>query len=632
MQKNFKITFQGKDYPCFYIDDRTEAEVVIKQLASKKTILAADLETAALPKFKHIKTAALSPHLGEPRLIQMFTGTGAVVIDLYKTGKIDLKTIFNSRPSVFHNCTFDYKMLNNHYGLIEPDMHCTAIMARCVFHAIFPDKVAANLEMVTRVLFKEKVIKKAGKSDWSIPELTFEQIEYAAKDAVLQMKVYEKLNEYIDKLNLRKVYELYRKAQLVISRMELNGINIDVEAHRKNIIKWRQELVDARDEIHAVTDLGIITDSKIGDWLERTVDEETLSLWPRSEKTNKLSVDANTLIYFDHVDVVKPFSEFQKFKKLTTTYGTNLLEQINPSTNRIHSGYFVAGAKSGRLSSSNPNKQNMPREYAMRAIFIPTDGYVMLVSDYSQVEVRAQAEISGDERMLKAFEDGLDIYTYTVAMLNNKPMNQVTKEERQKGKCLILGLAYGLGVKKFAHYAKKNYKVNVSLSESFDLINGFRELFPTFREWQLDQVNGCPGKRYMASTLMGKKAKFTDTTYYGACLNLPIQGTCAEIMLMALVMVEEKLKGTSGRLLATVHDEILLECLPKDVVNVNNILTNEMQRAYNSIFTSGRTMNGLVDPTAGINWADAKMTDKEKKEMASKPKVEKVYKMCENFL
>ena len=605
LPSTFKVEFNGNFYPCYFIEDKSKAEKLLTQLNSKTTMLAADTETAALSQYKHIPMAALSPHLADIRLLQVFTGTGAAVIDLHKTGPIDLKTLFENRPSVFHNMTFDYKMLNKHYGVQNPDMHCTCIMAKCVFHAVYPDKKSASLQNVIITLFGEEISKKAGASDWSTPTLTFEQVKYAALDAIVQMAVYEKLNDLIDKLKLRRVYELYRKAQLAVCDMELNGVLMDKKKHMENVVKWRQEQLDARDEVLELTKLDSITDAKLGAWLEKNLEPDILAIWPRTE-TGKLQTDAHTFVDFSYLGIVKPFSKYQKLKKLTTSFGTKMVEAINPATGRIHSSYNVAGAKTGRLSCSNVNFQQMPRSEDMRSVFIATPGYEMVVADYSQVEVRCIAEFSNDARMLTAYEEGLDIYAYTAAQINNKPISEVTKVERQSSKCLQLGLAYGLGPGGFSHYSKKGYGVDITPEESVALVGKFREVYNDLRQWQLDQVELCKARKFMAFTKLGKSRKMTEEDYYGACMNHPIQGTCAEIMLLALVYVRESFKGTSARLLACVHDEIVAECLPEDLEKTKNILKTDMVKAYLKLLPSGRTVKGLVDPSSGSNWAEAK--------------------------
>lgn len=628
MIKEFKVDFAGSEYPAFYLDTRDRAEAAINRMLESKTLFAADLETAALPQFKHIPEAALSPQTSRPRLVQMFTGKACCVIDLFKTGELpSLKTLFESRPAVFHNMQFDFSFLRKWHDVQYPDLHCTAIMARCCWQAMYPTFKSASLKDVAKAIFKEDVIKKAGASDWSMPELTFEQIHYAAKDTVILYRIHEVLKEWMQKLGLNRCYEVYRKAEIPIAMMKLNGINFNVEHHKTNIIRWRGELADARDEVERLTDLKVVTPAKIGAWLKTNLPAEIAALWPRTESTKdtddwekvNLATNADAFVNFSHLDIVKPFSKFQKMSKLCTSFGMNLIEQINPATKRIHAGYTICGARTGRVSGSNPNFQQSPRDKEFRKSFIPTPGYELIVADYSQVEVRCIAEYSKEERMLSAYEKGLDIYKFTAAHLSGKSYASIGDEspERQSAKALVLGLNYGLGAKKFGHYAKKNYKVEgMTQEKAFEEVNKYHLLYPDLRAWQLQQVTNCVARRYTCFEALGKSNKLCEEKHFGASMNHPIQGTCASIMYLALIYSEKALRGTSARFLATVHDEIILECLPCDVANVKEILTRCMTKAYHELLPSGRTLNKLVDPTSGINWAAAK--SKEVKPLSGK--------------
>lgn len=632
MIKEFKVSFAGSEYPCFYIDTKERAEAALNKMMESKEVFAADIETARLPQFAHIPEAALSPHTGEPRLLQFFTGKAAVVIDLYKTGFLpSLKKLFESRPWVAHGTRFDYAMLNKWYGVKYPDMHCTAIMARCCWQAMYPTFKSAKLGDVAKAIFKEDVIKKAGASDWSIPELTFEQIHYAAKDAIVLYRIYETLKGWIEKLGLSRCYNVYRKAQIPIAMMEINGLNFDVEHHKTNIVRWRQELADARDEIERITGIKIVTDAKLSDWLKANLPREVTELWPRTESTKdnaewediQLSTSADSFVNFSHLEIVKPFSRFQKMKKLCTSFGMNLIEAVNPQTKRLHPGYTICGARTGRLSCSNPNFQQSSRDKEFRKGFIPTAGYEMVVADYSQIEVRIIAEYSKEEKMLVAFEKGIDIYVYTIAGLLGRNISSITDDQRQQGKALVLGRSYGLGRLKQAHYVKKNYGVTFTPDQNDAFFYGYRDLYPNIYAWQMQQVDNCVARRYTCFEALGKSNKLSEERHFGQSMNQPIQGTAASAMYLALIYSEEALRGTSARFLATVHDEIILECLPHDTANVKEILTREMIRAYHELLPSGRTLKNLVDPCSGPNWAWAKKPPKP--EVVAVPKQQNFY-------
>lgn len=605
MLGEFKVSLCGKEYPVFYIDSLREGEEAIKRLLLKPGILAADLETAAMPEWRHIPDAALSPHLSRPRLLQVFTGTAAVVLDLFRIGEIDLATLFNTRPSVFHNIGFDLKFLRKYYGVTSSLPHCTLIMARIINHALYTDVRRADLGSATGHFLGVEINKRAGATDWSVPDLTFEQISYAAADVIVLHKLYEKLNVFIDQLGLRKVYELYRKAQLSICKIELNGISIDCEKHRGHVIKWREELADSKDELLALTRLDSITGPKIATWLQETLPEEIIEAWPRTEK-GAFQTDSFAFSEHSDLDIVVPIARYQKLKTSLCSFGLNLLALINPATKKLHPHYHVAGAKTGRLSSSSPNIQNQPRSFEMRSVYVPTEGYTFIDIDYAQIEPRILAEFSQDQEMLKVYRDKLDLYTYTASKVLNKPVSEVTKQERQYGKSLALGLMYMLGAKGFKRYAKKTFSVDVNETQSEELVDAYRKAYPDLRNWQLQQVNQCMCRCYTAFSKLGKSRRFDEDAFYAGSVNHPIQSTAAEVMLTAIVDVDHSLEGTGAWLTATVHDELLITCPTDSVEDCGRLCETVMENAYRKIMGDCVTANEIVKASSGPSWAEAK--------------------------
>jgi DNA polymerase-1 len=615
MIKNFTVDFAGSSYPAIYIDTKDKAEAAIQRMLESKEILVADIETAALPQYKHIPEAALSPHLARPRLIQMFTGKAAVVIDLFKTGELpSLKTLFETRSSCFHNLNFDLKMMMKWFKVESGDFHCSAIMSRLVWQALYPTFKSASLKDVAKALLNVEVNKAGGKSDWNITELTWEQVNYAAADTIMLYLIHAKLKDWIQKLNLEKCYEVYRKAQIPISMMELNGINFDVEHHKKNIVNWRSELADARDELQRMTGIQVVTPAKVGKWLKENLPPEVAAIWPRTDSTKdeaewedvQLATNADAFINFSHIEIVKPFAKYQKMSKLCTSFGMNLIEMINPATKRIHAGYTVCGARTGRVSGSNPNFQQSPRDKEFRKSFIPTAGYELVDADFSQIEVRYIAELAQEERMLEAFENGIDIYSATIAGMLGKNIKDITKDERQQGKGIVLGRSYGLGRLKQSSYCKKNYGITFTTEENDRLFYAYRDLYPALYKWQLRQTDLCQANRYTAFAALGKSNKLSEDKYWGASMNHPVQSGCASIMYIALILIAEAFKGKDVNLIANVHDEIILECRPTETGEVKKKVVECMEKAYCTILPVNRTLRNLVDPGSGVNWSEAK--------------------------
>lgn len=612
LPNKFTIEFNKVASPAFYITELAEALALVDKLCAGTGLLAADLETTPLPEYSYVETAALSPHTSDIRLVQIATDKGVAVFDLHEIGKEikpALKKLFETRGAIFHNLNFDYQFLRHRLGVTTSNFHCTCIMARLLLHATYFETMSAALGPIVEHVFGQELVKEAGASNWA-NELTFEQVSYAAVDAIAVRELYNKLTIYLHKLGLNEVYDLYRAAQIGIAEMAINGIGLNSNYHMENVVKWRDELVIAKAELLKVTGLDRITSGSIAGWLQENLPEDMLSSWPRTEpeegKTPKLKTDAHTFSDYGTLDICKPFAKYQKLYKLTTSFGGSLLYARNQATLRLHPGYSVAGARTGRLSCSNPNLQQSPRDPAFRKAFIPTKGYEFVIADYSQIEVRAIAEISNDPIMLKAYEDGLDIYAYTAAHLNSKDIKDVTKPERQHSKCLVLGLNYGLGAKKFSHYAKKSYGVIMTDEDAIGSVKAYFKLYSRLKQWQRETTTRCVEAGYMTYTKLGKSRKLTEDTYYGASLNHPVQGSTAEVMLRAIVYVREACAGTSMRLIATVHDELIVECLPEDTAKVKELMTGAMIKAYLKTFPSGRTVKKLVEPTSGSNWAEAK--------------------------
>ena len=246
----------------------------------------------------------------------------------------------------------------------------------------------------------------------------------------------------------------------------------------------------------------------------------------------------------------------------------------------------------------------MPRDEKFRAMFVAQEGRSLLSADYSQIELRVAAELSQDKNMLKVYRDGEDIYKVTAAKLNRKQLNDVTKGERQVAKALALGLLFGLGTSKFAHYARKGYGVEISNGEAERSIEGFRGIYPQYREWQLNQANEAK-ETTLVYTPCGKRRRLPQDETFGNSMNHPIQGGAAEVLLHALVDLEKKSRHFGFKLLNTVHDEVVLEVEENSEKDVAKIVEDSMIGAYLAVFPKGVT-NKLVSLGVGKNWAEAK--------------------------
>lgn len=612
-QKTFDTKFLGQKIRCIYVKDKSTAAEVVRKFMAKDVLFGIDTETAGLASYKHIRTAALSPHLARIRLLQIFDGKNSIVFDMDTIQCNELFVSFlESKRFLAHYAMFDLGMIKKHFGITDMNIGCTQILYKTISHAIYPvDGQAASLEALTDNILGVKLPKMAQRSDWNEPDLTFEQIEYAALDPVAVIKIGEKIAHNLTKFNITSTYNLCKAVQHPLSDMQLNGMLIDVPKHKEKVIEWGEKLWEARCQVLDFTGIEKITDALVAEWLEENLSPEEKALWPMTEGgkdglNSRMSTSAHAFSEFSYLPIVEPISLYKKLEKLSSSFGQTLLNMINPATGRVHTGFNIAGARTGRLSSSKPNLQQYPSDPELRSHFIPSPGNVFVCADYSQIEVRVAAEVSNDEKMLSIYANGLDIYTATASHLTGIPINEIGKQSRERkiAKALVLGLLFGLGASKFSHYAKKGYGIDVPLEESTKNIEAFRDLYSTFRLWQLQQARRCKDSLYVR-TVGGKLRRLAEDSFYGPGLNHPVQGTAAEVIFHALVKLHKDFKGTEVKMINCVHDEIVSECPPEIAEDVAELKKIRMTEAYQELFPAG-VIRGLVNVDIGQSWGDAK--------------------------
>lgn len=608
-QQSFPITVLELEYRGHYITDVDTACSILNDLLAKDVLFGIDTETTPLEQYKIYPKAALSPHLARIRLIQVFDGKNSIVFDLnYCTGSafhLHLIEFLNTKRFIAHNAIFDLQFFMK-MGVDRMNIGCTLLLAKILVHATRPMDMGLKLEDLVENVLKIEATKKMGTSDWGTEDLTFEQIEYAALDPLYAYLIAEALAPGLDKYNLNRVYQLYKKAQHPVACMQLNGLGIDTKAHQENIDRWREELFYAREDVLKLTGLEKLTAHTLATWLEENLDPETKAQWYRTEK-GKLKTDAHTFADFSGIEVAAKYGEYQKKDKLINSFGDKLITLVNPETGRLHASYNISGARTGRMSCSNPNLQQLPRDEAVRNIFVPgRPGDVFVSADFSQIELRCAAEISGDKTMLSAYRKGIDLHALTAAEIARKPLDKVTKDDRQKAKAFNFGLLFGLGHKKFSHYARMAYGVEVSEAEAKRSVEIWRELYAGYREWQLEQADKCESS-LCAYTVCGKRGRLTKENFFGSGLNFPVQGSAAEVLLHALIRFDNNClsAGDSWNLANVVHDEITVQSPIELGEKCKKYLEACMVQGYLDVFPGGITRN-LVEAKMGGSWGAAK--------------------------
>jgi DNA polymerase-1 len=644
-----------------YVDTEERAIAEVRRVCNSARTLGLDLETAPRPEFLPAEwpitvtqdgrrskvqqivdtSAALDPFRAEIRLLQVAAQIGGrmvvLVIDLRRVplGSPALARVWNCRL-VGHNISFDAKILAaNGVRIADANLIDTILMAGLVLRGVADIRREGSrrpsLEDAVQEALGVELPKQSQLSPWWRDQLTQEQIAYAALDAVFALKLAAKLAQPVAALGKGPDNKtpLGRLCAAVgpVTRMELAGITLDREALTKQVSAWDEELTTLEDEIAAK--LGIANPSsasQVATWLGRELERlrapkstNLASSWPRTS-TGCLSTEAKHLArLIDYLPAADLLVRFSKLKKLHSNFGLKLLDSINPHTGRLHGSFQIAGAKSGRFASSKPNLQNIPRAEEIRSVFVAAPGKQLVVADYSQLELRVMAHIAKDGAMTEACRRGLDLHAVTAAIMLRIPPDQFDakqpahKEARQKAKAINFAVIYGSGARGLKEFARDAYNVQITLQEARMLIRRLLANWRGVARWRREQ-EARTKRTKTVSTVGGRVYRFAcepgGRYRRNLALNLPIQGTAAEIAIEALIRIDARLRAElpgKAQLVLQVHDEFVVEVEDEESVvsAAKGILEQEMIAAFEALLPGAPT-TGLVTAHCGSTWAAAK--------------------------
>jgi len=518
------------------------------------------------------ETTELDPYNGILRLVQLSTGKDTKVIDLKPFGERgDLRSSEELAPlrdllaapkpiKIAHNAKFDAKWISHHLGVQLGGTFDTLIASQLIA-AGDQDRRHSLLE-VTSFFLGTELDKSEQVSDWSAPELSQSQIEYAARDAATMIPLREKIVEKLRADELIKVAKLEFDCVLPIAQMELNGFYLDAARWREQLERVKVSQTKVALELQKMLSAGVAQASLFG-FTEINLDSQTqvtdalknLGV-PVPETTRGWQLQPLAIEY----PVVGKLLEYRGVAKSLSSFGETILEFINPQTGRLHADFRQIGAPTGRFSCSKPNIQQIPHEENYRRCFRAPEGKKLIIADYSQVELRILAEFSKDENFIKAFISGEDFHTTAAAQVFNVKPEAVTPDQRSFAKRLNFGVVYGIGSQRFA------LMTGLSQSNAEDIM---RRYFATYRgldSWLREAARKVVTDR-QARTLSGRLARFRFDEDDRKAIslaqrngkNMPIQGTSADVLKRALHLLHEKIAGTSARLVNIVHDEIIVE-------------------------------------------------------------------------
>jgi DNA polymerase-1 len=448
--------------------------------------------------------------------------------------------------------------------------------------------------------------KELQTSCWGAARLSPGQIAYAASDAILAYRLWRRQQPVLVREGLVDAYRLQRDAILPVAEMELKGLGFDAAEHARQVEGWNRDLADARRHFAEIAGRPPPeNDGQVREFIAPHVDDT----WPRTE-TGLLSAaqdDLARLVLREDIPEIKPLIELRAIETLLRNFGPTLAAQVNPVTGRIHASYNIAAAKTGRFTCSAPNLQQLPAAGApeFRKVVVPAPGNALIGGDYSQVELRAAAWWYRDPDMTAVYTEGRDLHRETAAAVAGVPIELVTPEQRNAAKAINFCSIYGGGPATLAVSAFTDYGIDMTEAEAQAALDRFFRKYHVMRRRRFDDCNrvkhtgsiriGC-GRRVRAEWEPSGQLRFTQSC------NLPIQGIAAECMLRAIIRLHGRMPGA---MVATVHDELLLEVAEGEAEAAAVVLREAMTEAFVATFPGAPT-RGLVDVRVGKNWKETK--------------------------
>ena len=458
----------------------------------------------------------------------------------------------------------------------------------------------------------EKLIgeRARGKEQKNMADLKPEEIcDYAAEDADVTLQLEDVLRPRAVEAGVGRALEESEEPLVpILVEMEREGVRLDVQALREYGIRLDREIQGLLNSIHVYSGPGLNVDSpkQLAEFLFEKLNLDAAGA--KKTSSGQYSTDEKTLQKLvDYHPVILDILSYRTCAKLKSTYVDKLPLCIDPADGRVHTTFAQALTETGRLSSSEPNLQNIPirteRGRPIRAAIIPRDGNVLVAADYSQIELRIMAAMSGDEAMLKAFRDGEDVHRATAARVYGVPLADVTPEQRSHCKMVNFGIIYGISSFGLSQ------RLKVTRREAAELIDSYFKLYPSVREY-MDRAVSAARKTGYAVTMLGRRRTIRDISSRNAtarqsaerdAMNTPIQGSAADLIKLAMVRVDRALKseGLKAKMILQIHDELLFDVPADEVARVKELAKREMEGAWDF----GVPLE--VSVGAGKNWLEA---------------------------
>ena len=508
------------------------------------------------------------------------------------------------------NIKYDMEVLMNYGVRLAAPMFDTMLA-----HYVLQPEQKHNMDILAETLLNyqtihiDELIGPKGKSQKNMRDISPADIcDYAAEDADITLRLYNVLKPRLKEADVEDLfYNIEMPLVPVLAEMEMNGVLLDTNALAETSKVFTDRMTQIEKNIYELAghQFNIASPKQVGEVLfgeMKIVDK------PKKTKTGQYVTSEEVLQQLrSKAPIVDHILEHRGLKKLLGTYVDALPKLINPHTGHIHTSFNQAVTATGRLSSSDPNLQNIPVRgedgKEIRKCFIPEPGCLFFSADYSQIELRVMAHLSGDKNMIEAFREGYDIHAATAARIYKEDINIVTRDQRTKAKRANFGIIYGITVFGLAE------RLEISRDEAKQLIDGYFETFPQVHDY-MEKAKQLAREHGYAETFFHRRRYLPDITSHNAtvrnfaernAINAPIQGSAADIIKIAMIRIYERFcrEGIKSKMILQVHDELNFSVLPEEKEQVEKIVLEEMQNAY------PLQVPLVADSGWGNNWLEA---------------------------
>ena len=511
---------------------------------------------------------------------------------------------------VGQNLKYDLEVLRNYNVQLQGPMWDTMIA-----HYLIQPELRHNMDYMAEIYLNYKTIHideligPKGKNQRSMRDLSPTLVyEYACEDADITLRLKNKLEPELKKFECEKLfYDIELPLMPVLAEMEMNGVCLDVDSLKETstILTNRMNELEKRIYELAGQSFNIASPKQVGEIL---FDKLKIVEKAKKTKTGQYVTSEEVLQQLRNKhEIVSDILEHRGLKKLIGTYIDALPKLINPRTGHIHTSFNQTVTATGRLSSSDPNLQNIPIRgedgKEIRKAFVPEPGCLFFSADYSQIELRVMAHLSNDPQMIEVFREGKDLHAATAANIYKKPIEEVTRDERTKSKRANFGIIYGITVFGLAE------RLDISREEAKQLIDGYFATFPDVHDY-MEQAKQTARQKGYVTTLFGRRRYLPDINSANAtvrgfaernAINAPIQGTAADIIKVAMIRIHNRFRqeGIRSKMILQVHDELNFSVYPEEKGRVESIVIEEMQHAF------PLNVPLVADSGFGENWLEA---------------------------